>query len=253
MTFKQNDTPKEDFERFKREIQHGQYLAYSETENQWGWGTPAGKKRLRRRAMLIAETSALTKNMTVLEVGCGTGLFTEHFAATGCRITAVDISPDLLERARVRMELFDNVRFELRPFEECQDIGLFDAILGSSVLHHLNLDKALCNMFELLKPGGSIVFAEPNHRNPQVFLERKFRRFFPYVSADETAFYRHQIYRDLTKAGFSNIRVVPFDWLHPATPAVIIPFVSGVGWLFEKIPFIREFSGSLLLSAIKPA
>lgn len=238
--------------RFEHEIKHGKYLANSETETQWGWGTPAGRARLKRRAEMITHASAISRGVNVLEVGCGTGLFTERFAATECQLTAVDISPDLLEAARNRVKHRDNVKFELRPFEECHEIGPFDAIVGSSVLHHLDLCKALGNMFELLKPGGKMVFAEPNHLNPQVFLERKCRKLFPYVSPDETAFYRCRIVRDLEQAGFSNISVQPFDWLHPFTPARLISLVSRVGRICERIPLVREFSGSLLISASKP-
>ena len=238
--------------RFEREIRHGQYLAQADTEIKWGWGTPAGQQRMRRRATLIAEAAGLDPQMHVLEVGCGTGLFTERFAATGCRLTAVDLSPDLLSRARERVKNLPNVSFELKPFEDCRGIGPFDAIIGSSVLHHLELRPALRNMRELLKPGGRLAFAEPNHLNPQIFCERKFRRLFPNISPDETAFYRRGIARDLGNAGFADIQVVPFDWLHPATPAALIPLVFGLGRILERLPGIREFSGSLLMSARKP-
>ncbi len=238
--------------RFENEVKHGKYLASTEAEHQWGWGTPAGQERLKRRAELIAGASALGRGMHVLEVGCGTGLFTERFAASECRLTAVDLSPDLLEKAKVRVKQRENVSFELRPFEECREIGPFDAVVGSSVLHHLDLDRSLRIMLGLLKSGGRLAFAEPNHLNPQVFAERKFRRFFPYVSPDETAFYRRKITLDLEKAGFENIHVTPFDWLHPSTPSRLIPFVSRLGCLFEKVPLLREFSGSLLIQASKP-
>ncbi len=249
MTSGHHAAPGTDADRFEREVRHGRYLAAAGSEAQWGWGTPAGRARQVRRAGLIAAAAGLQPGMNVLEVGCGTGLFTERFAATGCRLTAVDLSPDLLARARERVKGTDTVRFELRPFEECGDIGPFDAIVGSSVLHHLSLPRALHTMIALLKPGGRWAFAEPNHLNPQVFLERKFRRFFPYVSPDETAFYRGRIARDLAAAGFAEIRIVPFDWLHPATPGALIPAVSALGRLFEDLPGIREFSGSLMMSA----
>jgi len=253
MTIGQEGRSVTDNARFEHEIQHGQYLANAETETQWGWGTPAGKERLKRRAKLIVDASAIEPTMHVLEVGCGTGLFTECFAATGCQLTAVDLSPDLLAKARDRVKHLDNVRFELRPFEECHEIGPFDSIVGSSVLHHLDLTRGLHNMFELLKPGGRLVFAEPNYMNPQVFLERKCRKLFPYVSPDETAFIRRQIARDLAEAGFGGIHVVPFDWLHPATPSMLIPLVSSLGRCLERIPGVQEFSGSLLISARRTA
>jgi hypothetical protein len=89
--------------------------------------------------------------------------------------------------------------------------------------------------------------------NPQVFAERKFRRFFPNTSPDETAFIRWRLRKQLDLAGFEDIRITPFDWLHPATPRPLIGFVSAIGKVLERIPVVREFSGSLLISANKPA
>src|ERR1035438_794102 len=86
--------------RADREISHGQWLAEQETEVVWGWGTPAGSLRAQRRADLILAGAAIDANSRVLEIGCGTGFFTEKFAAAGPRIFAVDISPELLAKAR---------------------------------------------------------------------------------------------------------------------------------------------------------
>jgi hypothetical protein len=88
--------------------------------------------------------------------------------------------------------------------------------------------------------------------NPQVFVERKFRKWFPRISADETAFIRTKLQRVLRESGFENIRIVPFDWLHPATPPRWMPLVQSLGRVLERIPIIREFSGSLLVSARRP-
>lgn len=238
--------------RFQREIDHGKYLAESEAEVRWGWGSPAGKVRMQRRAKLIADSVSLRAGMRVLEIGCGTGLFTEPFAKTGCRLTAVDLSPELIGLAKERLKDYPNVDFEQKPFEDCLGMEHFDAIVGSSVLHHLDIAEAIKIMFKLLKPGGSLGFAEPNHMNPQIFAERKFRKYFPQVSPDETAFYRLSFAAMLRKVGYVDVRVVPFDWLHPVTPSKLIPFVSGVGRVFEKFPIVREFSGSLLIRASKP-
>ena len=50
--------------------------------------------------------------------------------------------------------------------------GTFDAILGVSILHHLNWHTALANCFQLLKPNGIIRFSEPNLLNPQTYLTK---------------------------------------------------------------------------------
>jgi 2-polyprenyl-3-methyl-5-hydroxy-6-metoxy-1,4-benzoquinol methylase len=44
----------------------------------------------------------LNPQKRALEIGCGTGMFTEMFAQTGAGILAVDISSDLLEAAGKR-------------------------------------------------------------------------------------------------------------------------------------------------------
>ena len=94
-----------------------------------------------------------------------------------------------------------------------------------------------------------MVFAEPNMLNPQVWMERHFRSWFPYVSHDETAIVRWDLQRQLERAGFSDVVITPFDWLHPATPAPLIGVVGGAGRVLEGLPGLREFAGSVLITA----
>lgn len=240
--------------RAENEIRHGKYLAESDTERIWGWGTPAGRLRALRRAGIIIDSGGLRPGMKVLEIGCGTGNFTELFAASGCNIVAVDISPDLLEKAKLRMLPSSLVQFVGIRFEEIGSRGPFDAVIGSSILHHLDVSDALLKIFKLLRSGGKLSFAEPNLLNPQVYLERRFSHWkcFSHISPDETAFIRKKLYGLLNDTGFMDIRIKPFDWLHPSTPKVLIPVISTLGTILENIPCIKEFSGSLAISAKKP-
>jgi SAM-dependent methyltransferase len=245
-------------DRAANEIAHGRMLAAAESEATWGWSTPAGQERARRRGDFIISAGGLGPGRTILEIGCGTAMFTAQFAATGARIIAVDISPDLLAKAMGRQLPADRVRFEQQraeslelsdpAFQEWAPKG-FDAIVGSSVLHHLDIPAAIATCQKLLAPGGRMAFAEPNLLNPQVWMERKFRRWFPYVSRDETAIVRWDMRRQLERSGFSNIVIRPFDWLHPATPAPLIRVVNVAGKAMEGIPGLREFAGSVLISA----
>jgi 2-polyprenyl-3-methyl-5-hydroxy-6-metoxy-1,4-benzoquinol methylase len=236
--------------RADHEVEHGRYLAAGAAEAIWGWDTPAGKLRAARRGDLIVEGARIDRSSRVVEIGCGTGLFTERFARSGAQIIAVDLSPDLLELARRRN--LANVQFLEKSFEDCAVDGPFDAVIGSSVLHHLDLERAWPKIRDLLAPGGRISFAEPNMLNPQVFCERHFRRFFPQVSPDETAFVRGTLASDLERFGFTAIDIRPFDWLHPATPPALIPAVSAAGRLLESAWPLREFAGSLRIRAERP-
>lgn len=237
-----------------KEVAHGRVLSDGSPEAAWGWGSAAGRLRARRRAQLIALGARLGPGARVLEIGCGTGMFTELFAASGAELVAVDISEELLDRARARG--IPNARFLCRPFEECELEGPFDAVIGSSVLHHLDVVGSLTRIHALLKPGGRLSFAEPNYLNPQVFLERKLRFIKPlfwYVSPDETAFVRWPLGARLRGLGFDEVGISAFDWLHPATPERWIPAVTAVGRWLEASPGLRELAGSLLITARRPA
>lgn len=241
--------------RAAREIAHGQLLARGNAEEIWGWTTPGGQIRFRRRGEVVVVGARMAPGQRVLELGCGTGLFTEVFARTGAEITAVDISPQLIERARRRMHGWSNVRLVLGPFETAPLDPPFDAIVGSSVLHHLDIAPSLRRIFELLKPRGLMCFAEPNLLNPQVFLERRFRNWPPfrsYTSPDETAFVRFSFTGVLRRAGFDEIQLTPFDWVHPYTPARFLRVVQHIGRVLESTPVVREFAGSLLIRGCRP-
>jgi 2-polyprenyl-3-methyl-5-hydroxy-6-metoxy-1,4-benzoquinol methylase len=237
--------------RAEHEVSHGRWLAEQDTEKIWGWNTPAGRLRAQRRAQRIVDAARVQQNSHVLEIGCGTGLFTAMFAATGANITAVDISPELLEKARLKNLPVAQVTFLEKRFEDCEIDGPFDAVIGSSILHHLDIDQSIERIKALLKPGGRIGFAEPNLLNPQVYLERKFQYLpmFAYTSPDETAFVRWKLATKLRQAGFLDIAIEPFDWLHPFTPKPLIGAVRLIGAFLEAVPGAREFSGSLAIGA----
>ena len=75
---------------------------------------------------------------------------------------------------------------------------------------------------------------------------------FSYTSPDETAFVRWKLARKLREAGFEQITITPFDWLHPATPRPVIGLVKAIGRVIESVPVVREFAGSLYIKATLP-
>jgi SAM-dependent methyltransferase len=237
--------------RLRNEIEHGKYLALHGPGEVWGWETPAGRLRWRRRvSMLVAN---LRPGMLVLEVGCGAGYFTEELARTGARIVAIDISPDLLTRARARVRA-GNVSFrEENAYATTFDAESFDAVVGSSVLHHLDLERGLAELHRVLRPGAHVQFTEPNMMNPQIAIQKNVpavkRRMGD--SPDETAFFRWTLRRRFAALGFERIEIVPFDFLHPSVPAPFIPVAARLGSLAERLPLVREISGSLHITACR--
>jgi len=248
------DKPRRESNRERHEIDHGKKLSEEDTELIWGWNTPAGRLRARRRGELIQRKAELCAGMSALEIGCGTGLFTEMFVGSGARILALDISVDLLDKAISRNLPPEQVRFLALPFDDEGVKGPFTAVIGSSILHHLEIRPSLDRIYRLLEPGGAMVFAEPNMLNPQIMIQKNnswLKKKFG-DSPDETAFFSWSIRSQLIAAGFTAIEIIPFDWLHPLTPASLIPVMQRLGLILEKIPVIRNFAGSLLICAKRP-
>ena len=234
--------------RLSNEIEHGKKLVSEGAESVWNWDSPAGRIRADRRASLFVSTGKINSKDEVLELGCGTGLFTRKvYAATNAHIIATDLSEDLLLEARSKFpggdfRVADAMNLD---FPDCS----FDVVFGSSILHHLDIDKALKEIFRVLKTNGRMVFAEPNMINPQIFFQKN----IPFIkkwlgdSPDETAIVRWNFKKKMTAHGFHKVNIFPYDFLHPAVMKPLIPFVDAVGKAVEKIPLLKEIAGSVII------
>lgn len=240
-------------ERLRQEARHGRWLAEQGAEAIWGWASPAGRLRAERRAHWLTRAAGLGPGVRALEIGCGTGLFTKWFGASGAEITAIDLSPDLLALAQSREGIGENVRFVHSSLEAYSAERRFDAVVGSSVLHHLDLEGALSHILHLLDEDGRVAFAEPNGLNPQIVLQKR----IPWLKraagdvATETSFTRWSITRQMREAGYRGVRVTPRDWLHPATPSLMIGPFNSLQSVLERIPGLKELAGSLYIRALR--
>ncbi len=103
----------------------------------------------------------LRPDMTVLELGCGTGGTALLHAPYVRHIRAIDISRKMIEIAwtKAAAEGTDNVSFERATLDELSiPAESFDAVLGLNVLHLLpNKEATIARVYELLRPGGVFV------------------------------------------------------------------------------------------------
>ncbi len=235
-------------ERINREIAHLDEIKLGWS---WYWETPAGKLRIQRRVDMI--TAHIHEGMDVLEVGCGSGFLTKEILKKNACFTITDIYPDYVQYAQENYFREDATYKVENAYDLTFPDGSFDLVVGSSVLHHLDTDKALNEFQRVLKHKGSIIFTEPNMLNPQIFAERKipYIRKISKVSPDETAYVRWKISRSLEKAGFINSKIFPFDFLHPLVPEKFVPFFNDFSRFLEKVPGVKEIAGSLFVYAEK--
>ncbi|MBI3953119.1 MAG: class I SAM-dependent methyltransferase [Chloroflexi bacterium] len=103
----------------------------------------------------------------ILELGVGTGnqtrLLLRQFPA--CRVTGYDVSPAMLARARRKLAPFrGRVKLVVGDFGAGLAGGPYDAVLSANAIHHVprpRLGALFQRLFELLRPGGQVVIAEP--------------------------------------------------------------------------------------------
>lgn len=244
--------PRSEEQKIQSEILHGKFIKKFGAEIIWKWDSPTGIRRSKRRSDYFCHLGMINRESNALELGCGTGLFTRLVhQKTNAQITATDISNDLLQEAREKFPGGNFVRDDAMNMQFSTDS--FDVVFGSSVLHHLHLKKSADEIYRVLKPGGRMIFAEPNMLNPQIFIQKN----IPFIkkwlgdSPDETAIIRWKYKKLLEQSGFYNVRIFPYDFLHPVTPEFLIPFVDGIGRIIEKIPVLREIAGSVIIYAEK--
>lgn len=95
----------------------------------------------------------------VLELACGTGLFTRHIAQHAARITAVDASPEAIEINRAR-PIGGNIEFVVADvFTWPFPIEAFDAVVFTYWLSHVPdglLDAFWNNVRAALRPRGRV-------------------------------------------------------------------------------------------------
>ncbi len=110
----------------------------------------------------------LKPNSAILEIGCATGVVSEYLSASGFHVTAIDISDDMISRAK-RANPKTNVNYSVADvFDLPFNLEQFDAIVCASVINIIpNKDKALIEMSRICKPDGSINLLFPEQHFTQ--------------------------------------------------------------------------------------
>jgi 2-polyprenyl-3-methyl-5-hydroxy-6-metoxy-1,4-benzoquinol methylase len=124
----------------------------------------------------------------VLEFGCGEGFISTQLAKLGARVTAVDISAELIDLAKRRAEL-DGVRDRITFISD--DLtqsrpraDQFDVVICHAVLHHVE-KGAVRSLLVALKPGGLAIMVEPIAFSPTLQRLRDLVPLEKDVSPDE--------------------------------------------------------------------
>ncbi len=95
--------------------------------------------------------------------GAGIGMYSRHLAATGARVTSLDIDHPSMTVAALHHSDCVVAACENLPFASSS----FDTILSHEVLEHVTADdSALAEISRVLRPGGRLVLFVPNRLYP---------------------------------------------------------------------------------------
>ena len=105
------------------------------------------------------------EHLDILNVGCGSGDLSLRLAALGHRVTGIDIEQayiDLANQNARQQGSPANCEFMACPIEDFQSAKLFDCIVTTDVLEHIeDHHGAFAKMMGLLRPGGLVLVAVP--------------------------------------------------------------------------------------------
>lgn len=123
------------------------------------------------RQRLADATAGFAAGERVLELGAGLASTGWDLARRGVEVVAIDISPVAVERAEAAAadEGLDTIEFRVMNAEQLEFAAAdFDGVIGSGILHHLDVERAFAEITRVLRRSGRVVFYEPLGHNPAI-------------------------------------------------------------------------------------
>ncbi|MDQ2713102.1 MAG: glycosyltransferase [Acidobacteriota bacterium] len=211
--------------------------------------------KLHWRAVAVRHCFHVLPGETVLELGAGTGLWTQHLTEVlrgENPITAAVFNDSYAKELEGKG--LPNVRTERVHSLAELPMSSFDYVVGTAILCHDLYAHNLRALQRILKPGGQILFFEANHWNPQVFIKNVIPLIGRWAgqSRCQAPMRKYRLLKTASEQGYTNVEIVPFDIIHPRIPRVLIGALQAASYIVEHAPVIRELCGTLYIWARKP-
>jgi demethylmenaquinone methyltransferase/2-methoxy-6-polyprenyl-1,4-benzoquinol methylase len=114
-------------------------------------------------AYLADYLPAAFAHLSVLEVACGTGYWTQHVARTAARMVATDATQETLDFARLRPHA-ERVTFRREDaYDLPGELGMFDGALAALWFSHVPIEsraRFIGSLHARLHPGAKVVFLD---------------------------------------------------------------------------------------------
>ncbi|MBD0351354.1 MAG: glycosyltransferase [Flavisolibacter sp.] len=217
----------------------------------WHRRDPIVNDRLLWRAQSFRHMVHLLPGQSILELGCGDGLFTQQLYRVSRGenpITAVTFREGISNKAAD----YSSVEFlHLSSLPGQLKDRTFDFVIAMDLMDKSNCASFLQMVYTLLKPGGQIIFYESNPWNFVLQMNRIVRTLFGEKDQRRLA-NRTQLYELISQLGFIKIFAVYNDFVYAPLTSIGAWWLRNLSILLENFPYVRTLAGSILIHAQKP-
>ena len=228
----------------------------------------------RRSTEELFDLARLQQGQQALDVGCGVGTSAIQMARRfGAAVTAIDISPIMLERARRNVQragLGREVEVEQGDILALRfEDSTFDRVIAEAVTMVVDRQRAAKELVRVCRPGGMVLATEFFWRQPPTEEAREIflGQVCPGMQLDKLDGWV-RIYKD---AGLSAIEVRsgPFEMMTPrgfirdegfinAFACMFrgfsrVAYLRKMAWLMPRISRAVPYLGYILIGGLKPA
>ncbi len=186
------------------------------------WDGNAARVKLGKDiARTISEQVELTREMDVLDFGCGTGLLSFQIQPHVRSITGVDSSQGMLDifnrkAAELRVKNTKPILFDLDSGETLK--GNYDLVVSNMTLHHVKkIEPLLDQLYAVTAPSGHLCISDLDPENGQFHEDD--------TGVFHNGFDRSTLRKMFTEAGFEDVRDIDAaEFVKPGTDGKVRHF-----------------------------
>lgn len=216
-------------------------------------------QKILKKALSSVQSKPSSKaKKRIIDFGSGTGRISIPLLREGFQVIALDISKESLSNLE---KLAKSLKLEKKlstvsSFSDSKTPQSADAIVGTDILHHVNLEEYIQTFPKHLRKRGVILFSEPNAYNPAWYLYFPLHALFNGMSVIEyikveSGFLQCRpphVKKLLKQSGFKTVKLYGHGILPPPVLSWS-PKLSKLNYYLSDLPILRLFAYRILIFA----
>jgi ubiquinone/menaquinone biosynthesis C-methylase UbiE len=215
--------------------------------------SPAERYFKNRKLNVALSLANLKPNTHILEIGCATGIFSFMLTEQGFLVTGLDISDEAVAKAnkianhnKIKEANFVQGDVENMKFPD----NSFDCVFSFSAFRYLpDLNRALREVYRVLKPGGVAVIDFPNKYCP--WFKHLKTKFGVNIHIHDHHYGGREVKSFFENANFKKVEYKKILFTPTETPSYLLPFFKIIDFVGEKTPLFKEMAGIIMCKGIK--